>query len=107
MQMEMNIKPKVGHKGGEGGGARCNCCYCYQTCQWFLVEIFSSPNFIFHGDDLKFFQVMFLLQIWATVVRMLAYGHKKLLMCAFTKYVPSLSCSPPLPSQSRRPCVSM
>ena len=85
MQMEMNIKPKVGHK----------------------VELFSSPNFIFHGDDLKFFQVMFLLQIWATVVRMLAYGHKKLLMCAFTKYVPSLSCSPPLPSQSRRPCVSM
>ena len=44
------------------------------------MKLLSSPKSIFHVDDLNFFQVLFLLQIWGRVVKMLAYGHKKLLM---------------------------
>ena len=45
-----------------------------------FMKLLSSPKSIFHVDDLNFFQAMFLLQIWGRVVKMLAYGHKKLLM---------------------------
>ena len=44
------------------------------------MKLLSSPKSIFHVDDLNFFQVLFLLQIWGRVVKILAYGHKKLLM---------------------------
>ena len=44
------------------------------------MKLLSSPKSIFHLDDLNFFQARFLLKIWGRVVKMLAYGHKKLLM---------------------------
>ena len=44
------------------------------------MKLLSSPKSIFHLNDLNFFQAGFLLQIWGRVVKMLAYGYKKLLM---------------------------
>ena len=66
MQMEMNIKTSL-------VGVSC--------LGWVSsMKLLSSPKSIFHLDDLNFFQAMFLLKIWGRVVKMLAYGHKKLLM---------------------------
>ena len=66
MQMEMNIKTSL-------VGVSC--------LGWVSsMKLLSSPKTIFHLDDLNFFQAMFLLKIWGRLVKMLAYGHKKLLM---------------------------
>ena len=68
MQMEMNIKTSLVGVSCLGLG-------------WVSsMKLLSSPKTIFHLDDLNFFQAMFLLKIWGRLVKMLAYGHKKLLM---------------------------
>ena len=69
MQMKMDIKTSlVGIKVSLG-------------LDWVSsMKLLSSPKSIFHVDDLNFFQAMFLLKIWGRLVKMLAYGHKKLLM---------------------------
>ena len=69
MQMKMDIKTSlVGIKLSLG-------------LDWVSsMKLLSSPKSIFHLDDLNFFQARFLLKIWGRVVKMLAYGHKKLLM---------------------------
>ena len=69
MQMKMDIKTSlVGLKLSLG-------------LDWVSsMKLLSSPKSIFHVDDLNFFRAMFLLKIWGRLVKMLAYGHKKLLM---------------------------